>query len=244
MRHLTALGALILAAVLAIALLLKGPADAQALPRGFFGIVPQMAVGKRDMARMHAGGVETIRMPLSWGATQPAPGGDYDWSGYDKTVAIAAEDELEVLPILFSTPSWLAHDERVLPVADARRRRGWAEFVGAAVERYGSRGEFWREHGPTSKRPLPKLPIRAWQIWNEEDFFYFAKPVSPRGYAALLAISNRAGRRAAPRAQLALGGLFGAPPQGPPPAMDAVSFLDRLYGIRGARASFDAVALH
>src|SRR4051794_26013418 len=244
MRHLTALGALILAAILAIALLLKGPADAQALPRGFFGIVPQTAIGKRDMARMQAGGVETIRVPVPWGGTQPAPGGDYDWSGFDRTVALAAENELEVLPILFSIPSWLAHDERVLPVANARQRRGWAEFVAAAVERYGSRGEFWGEHGPTSKQPLPKLPIRAWQIWNEENFFYFAKPVSPTAYARLLAISNRAMRQADPRAQLVLGGLFGDPPQGPPLAMDAVSFLDRLYGIRGARANFDAVALH
>src|SRR3954469_1286443 len=156
MRHLTALGALILAAVLAIALLLKGPADAQALPRGFFGIVPQTAIGKRDMARMRAGGVETLRIPVSWSGTQPAPGGDYDWSGFDKTVALAAEDRLEVLPILFSTPSWLAHDERVLPVANARQRRAWVDFVGAAVERYGSRGEFWREHGLTSRQPLPK----------------------------------------------------------------------------------------
>src|SRR3954466_4362280 len=218
MRHLTALGALILAAVLAIALLLKGPADAQALPRGFFGIVPQMAVGKRDMARMHAGGVETIRMPLSWGATQPAPGGDYDWSGFDKTVALAAEDQIEVLPILFSTPSWLAHDERVLPVAKARGRPAWGEFVGAAVERYGSRGEFWREHGPTSKRPLPKLPIRAWQIWNEENFFYFASPVSPTAYARLLALTHRALHRADPRADLVLGGLFGDPGESPPRA--------------------------
>jgi hypothetical protein len=244
MRLLKALALLLIVALVATVLLLKAPSGAQALPRGFFGIVPQTAIGKRDMARMDAGGVETLRVPLPWGGTQPAPGGDYDWSGFDKTVALAAEDDLEILPILFSTPSWLAHDERVLPVANARQRRAWAEFVAAAVERYGSRGEFWREHEPTSQRPLPKLPIRAWQIWNEENFFYFAKPVSPQAYARLLAISKRAMRQADPRAQLVLGGLFGDPPQGPPLAMDAVSFLDRLYGIRGAKASFDAVALH
>jgi hypothetical protein len=244
MRHLTALAALILAALLAIALLLKGPADAQALPRGFFGIVPQTQIGERDTARMRAGGAETIRIPLSWAATQPLPGGDYDWSSFDKTVTVAAEDRLEVLPVLFSTPAWLAGDERVLPVASARQRRAWAEFVGAAVERYGRHGEFWLEHAAGSKRPLPKLPIRAWQIWNEENFFYFAKPVSPPLYACLLAVSKQAMRRADPRAELVLGGLFGDPPQGPPLAMDAVSFLDRLYEVRGVKANFDAVALH
>src|SRR3954471_20941319 len=112
MRYLTALGALILAAILAIALLLKGPADAQALPRGFFGIVPQTAIGKRDMARMRSGGVETIRLMVSWAAVQPSPTGGYDWSGLDQQVALAAEDHLEVLPFLFATPAWLSRDFR------------------------------------------------------------------------------------------------------------------------------------
>src|SRR5918994_146785 len=41
-----------------------------------------------------------------------------------------------------------------------------------------------------------------------------------------------------------MGGLFGNPMQGPPAAMDAVDFLDRLYRVRGVKADFDAVALH
>lgn len=237
-------GLLLIALVLVAVLMLRAPSGAQALPPGFFGIVPQTGLGKRDMQRMHAGGVETLRMPVSWGGTQPAPNGEYDWSGFDKTVALAAENDLEVLPILFSTPSWLAHDERVLPVANARQRRAWGEFVRAAVERYGRQGEFWTEHAAWTKDPLPKLPIRAWQIWNEENFFYFAKPVSPGQYARLLAVSKKAMRRADPRAELVLGGLFGDPPQGPPLAMNAVDFLDRLYKVRGVKANFDAVALH
>jgi hypothetical protein len=243
-RLLKALGLLLLLALVATVLLLKAPSGAQALPPGFFGIVPQTPLGKRDMQRMRAGGVETIRMPVSWGATQPGPNDEYDWSGFDKTVALAAENHLEVLPILFSTPAWLAHDERVLPVANARQRRAWGEFVQAAVERYGRFGEFWLEHAPGSKHPLPKLPIKAWQIWNEENFFYFAKPVSPGQYARLLAVSKRAMRRADPGAELVLGGLFGDPPQGPPLAMNAVDFLDRLYQVPGVKANFDAVALH
>lgn len=244
MRILKSFAVLLLVALVATVLLLKAPSGAQALPRGFFGIVPQTAIGKRDMARMRAGGVETLRMPVSWSGTQPAPNGDYDWSGFDKTVALAAEDDLEILPILFSTPSWLAHDERVLPVANVRQRRAWGEFVGAAVERYGRHGEFWLEHAPGTKHPLPKLPITAWQIWNEENFYYFAKPVSPGQYARLLAVSKQAMRRVDPRAELVLGGLFGDPPQGPPLGMNAVDFLDRLYEVPGVKANFDAVALH
>lgn len=220
------------------------PAAAQALPRGFFGIVPQTALDKRDAARMRSGGVETIRTTFSWAAIQPTAGGGYAWGQTDEAVALAAEEHLETLPFLISTPHWLAHDWRSLPVAGARERRAWSEFVTAAVERYGRQGTFWIEHGPGSARPLPRLPIRAWQIWNEENFFYFAQPVSPGRYARLLKLSRRAADRADPRAEIVLGGLFGAPKQRPPRAMTAADFLDRLYRVGGVKASFDAIALH
>jgi hypothetical protein len=229
---------------LCLVLLALAPAAAQALPRGFFGIVPQTSIGARDTARMRSGGVETIRTMVSWASVQPNPTSGYDWGGLDKQVALAAEDRLEVLPFLFATPHWLSHDFRTLPVQSRRQRQAWSEFVSAAAERYGARGEFWLEHGPFSKRPLPKLPIRAWQIWNEPNFFYFASPVSPTAYARLLAITQRALNRADPRADLVLGGLFGDPGESPPRAWDAADFLDRLYRVRGVKANFDAVALH
>lgn len=220
------------------------PTTAQALPRGFFGIVPQTPLGPRDVARMRAGGMDTIRMTFSWATIQPTAGGGYNWGQTDEAVALAAEEHLEVLPFLISTPHWLAHDSRSLPVDSARQRRAWSEFVTAAVARYGRYGSFWLEHGPGSVRPLPRLPIRAWQIWNEENFFYFAQPVSPGRYARLLKLSRRAANQADPRAEIVLGGLFGNPKQRLPQAMDAVDFLDRLYRVGGAKASFDAIALH
>ncbi|HEX5988598.1 MAG TPA: hypothetical protein VFY75_00100 [Solirubrobacterales bacterium] len=233
-----------LATALTLSLLCLLPASAQALPRGFFGIVPQTTLGKQDVARMRSGGVETIRVMMPWSAIAPTPRGGFQWGPTDEVVALAAEQRLEVLPFLISTPRWLSRDFRVLPVDSGRQRRAWAEFVGAAVARYGSRGEFWAEHGPGSARPLPKVPIRAWQIWNEENFFYFAKPASPTRYARLLKISHQAVRRADPRADVVIGGLFGDPKQRPPRAMDAVDFLDRLYQVPGAKATFDGVALH
>ena len=223
---------------------LPAPAASQALPRGFFGIVPQSPIGSADTARMRAGGLETMRVSLGWSGVEGSPRGGYDWSGFDEIVATAARGRLEVLPFLYSTPHWVSGDWRRLPIDGARARRAWTEFVRAAVERYGRRGEFWREHGPGSKDPLPQLPIRTWQIWNEENFFYFAKPASPGRYARLLAISHRAVHRADPRAEVVIGGLFGDPAAGPPRALDATDFLDRLYRVRGVKASFDAVALH
>src|SRR3954452_977613 len=117
--------AIVLAVLLAALVLAPG---AQALPRGFFGIVPQTAIGARDMARMRSGGVETIRTMVSWAAIQQSPRPEYDWGGLDDSVALAAEDHIELLPFLISTPHWLSHDWRRLPVDSGRQRRAWAAF--------------------------------------------------------------------------------------------------------------------
>ncbi len=230
--------------LLLTALFLLAPAAAQAVPRGFFGIVPQTTLTTKDTARMRAGGVETIRVPVAWSAIQSSRNGGYEWSGLDQIIALAARDRLEVLPFFLSTPRWLSRDPRRLPVDSGRQRRAWAAFIGAAVERYGRGGEFWEEHGPGSPTPLPTVPIRDWQIWNEQNFFYFTRPASPERYARLLKVTHRAVRQADPRADIVLGGLFGNPRQRPPAAMDAVDFLDRLYRVGGIKATFDAVALH
>ncbi len=229
--------------LLTVALLLV-PATAEALPRGFFGIAPQTPLSGRDTARMRAGGLETVRVPLFWGGVQPKPDGGFNWTTFDEFVTTAAEGHLEVLPFLCSPPSWVSRRDTRLPIDNGRQRRGWAEFARAAVERYGPRGVFWEEHAPGTREPLPRLPIHAWQIWNEENFFYFTRPASPTRYAKLLRISHRAIHRVDPRATVVMGGLFGNPKQSPPAAMDAADFLDRLYKVRGIKADFDGVALH
>jgi hypothetical protein len=232
------------AALLILLIALLAPASAQAVPRGFFGIVPQTGTGPADLARMKAGGIETMRLPMSWAGAKPSPRGDYNWAGFDATVALAAKYRIEILPVLCLAPNWATGNWRRMPVDNARQRRAWADFVRTAVERYGRGGEFWSEHGPGSDEPLPRVPIRAWQIWNEENFFYFTKPVSPGRFARLLAVTRRAVKGADPRGEIVLGGLFGNPKQNPPQAMDAVQFLDQLYDVRGVKANFDAVALH
>jgi hypothetical protein len=234
---------LFLPLLLTIAFLLI-PAAAEAVPRGFFGIVPQTPLSKADFSRMSAGGVETVRVPVSWASHQRSARSDFDWTGLDATVADAARQRIEVLPVLYSSPYWATGDWRRMPVDSGRQRRAWAEFVRAAVERYGTRGEFWDLHGPRSDEPLPRIPIKAWQVWNEVNFFYFVKPVSAGRFARLLAITRRAVRQADPRGEIVLGGLFGEPPQGMPRGMDAVDFLRQLYRKRGVKANFDAVALH
>lgn len=234
------------AAALALAAGSSSPptATAQAAPRSFFGVAPQTWVNETDLDYMRAGGIGSMRWLLPWGGVQPTPDGGYNWAGFDEVVRAAAQRRIRVLPFVYGTPSWAARRETTLPIRNARQRRGWSAFLRAAVERYGPHGEFWREHWRGSADPVPKVPLRDWQIWNEANFFYFAKPASPSRYARLLKLSNRAIERGDPAARTVLSGLFAEPNAKPPNAMHATDFLERLYRVPGIAASFDGVALH
>jgi hypothetical protein len=218
--------------------------SAGAVSRTFFGIVPQTGLTDADAEYMRAGRIGTVRWPLAWSGVQPTRNGGYDWGGFDEIVETAARHRLRILPFLYASPGWIARKYTVLPVANARQRTAWAAFVQAAVERYGPSGDFWREHSPSSGDAVPRLPLLDWQIWNEANFFYFATPASPTRYARLLTLSDQAIRRADPRADVILSGLFAEPGAKPPNAMDAVDFLDRLYQVPGIKRHFEGVALH
>lgn len=217
-------------------------------PNGFFGIGPQEGVTPTDTNYMTAGGIESVRVPVSWAAIQPTKRGGYEWGGMDAMVETLSKAGLQVLPFVYQTPRWLAGNWRTLPVNNARQRSAWRAFLRAAVERYGPGGEFWRDHSPTGvdyQNPIRSpLPIRTWQIWNEANFFYFAFPVSPQRYAKLVALSGSAIKSVDPGAKVLLTGLFGEPAVGGKRGMDATDFLDAVYRKPGIKSRFDGVALH
>lgn len=236
----------LLAACLGVLSILLAPASARAVPAGFFGIDPQTPMTDADVAHMSAGGIGSVRIPVSWAGIQSSEG-TYDWSAVDTIMATIARGGLSALPVLYGTPGWLERKVTTLPVGDRTEREAWIGFVRAIVERYGSNGAFWREHGPLSLEPLPQRAVRIWQVWNEANFHYFTFPVSPRRYARLLKITAPAIRGVDPRAKVLLSGLFGKPGksgQGAREGMSAAKFLSALYRTRGLARTFDAVALH
>src|SRR3954462_6481888 len=192
---------------------------------------------------MRTGGIGSVRVPVVWGAVQPSPRSDYQWGALDEAVSLTAPEGLRVLPFLYGTPHWLGRPT-ALPVENGRQRRAWSAFLRAAAERYGAAGEFWAEHAPGSADFVPKTPIRTWQIWNEPNFFYFARPASPERYGRLLKLSRQALRRGDRGARTIAAGLFGDPRPRPPLAMKATVFLERLLRVPGVRAALDGIALH
>jgi hypothetical protein len=243
--------ALILAAGLLAALALgagTGSAEQVKPPKGFFGIAPQAYPTSEEVEYMKAGGIESVRWPLTWAAVQPTKQGDYEWASFDQAVAAAAQGGLPVLPVVAMAPPWVAPKETTLPVNSGRQRSAWKRFLTAAAERYGPGGEFWAEHRPAVADEEEAIarpqPIRTWQIWNEPNFFYFTFPASPTRYAKLVTISSQAIKAVHPGAKVMLAGLFGEPTVGGRRGMPATDFLQRFYRYRGIKSRFDAVSLH
>ncbi len=224
-------------------------ASASRAAKGFFGIAPQLGFNEEEAEYMKAGGVESVRIGLPWAGVQPTRKGGYNWVPVDEAIAVATRAGLEVLPTLGVPPRWAVRKETTLPVRSAAQRAGWTKFIEAAAKRYGPHGQFWLEHksigpGPDYEPPLKEVPIRTWQIWNEENFFYFSYPVSAPVYGSLLTISSKAIKSVEPSAKIVIGGLFARPTVAGKRGQSAAGFLEELYRYPGIKSRIDGIDLH
>lgn len=230
--------------------------QANAVPADFWGVVPQLTPSAEQFQRLRRGGVDSIRIAISWGAVQPVRNGPYDFAGSDGVIGAAAAAGIDVLPFLTNAPQWAVPSAAVprgggirapayLPVRSGEQRSGWRKFVVQAIKRYGPQGTFWSENPG-----LPKKAIRVWQIWNEPNFKYFVARPNPAEYGKLVKLSYGAAKAADAGARIVLGGLFARPieaeiEQGPPQAYFAADFLDRMYrSTPGIASKFNGYAVH
>jgi hypothetical protein len=195
----------------ALALLPLAPAAAARVPDRFMGVaadrdatrVPDSEAQWRLMARS---GVRSVRTVFSWRRAQPALG-VFDFAETDRLVALAARNDIALLPVVHRTPGWavLGTPRQGSPPAN---EAAYTAFLQALVARYGPDGSFWAE------RPdLPKRPLRDWQIWNEPHLeFYWDTTGRGRNawapeYVRLLRASKEAIEAVDPGARIVLAGL-------------------------------------
>jgi hypothetical protein len=230
----------LLGAVLA-ALLLSAPAAfAAQAPPSFAGMDPQGPTSDHDYALMESSDVTSVRLPMYWAGIQSNPPNvsEPDFDGFDHDVKLAAEHDIRVMPFVWGSPDWAANQTTQMPISSPWQRRGWSTFLHDAVDRYGPYGSFWLEHPA-----LPYLPIRDWEIWNEENIVTFSNSTAPADYAKLLRNSGRVLHDLDPGSKVLVGGLFGRPLQIPPNTASG-DFLTRLYRAGNVKRFFDGVALH
>jgi polysaccharide biosynthesis protein PslG len=231
--------------VLALVAVAASPAQAakRTVPFGFFGAVFNNSQFERiddatldaQMAAMASSGVETVRISLRWADAEPSPG-RYDFTQADRVVTAAARHHLEVLPIVLHTPRWASTN----PTGSnyflyaPRRASSYGNFMRVLVQRYGPRGSLWRTSG------TPRVPVRTWQIWNEQaaDFFFRSRGPWPQAYVKILRAAYKAVHRTDRGATVVLGSLAGVTHDPTPWGQ-----LHRLYKA-GAKGSFDAVSVH
>lgn len=177
-----------------------------------------------DFADAVSLGVGWVRFDVPWSAIGTTPSTD-DWSQVDTIVHMANTYHLGVLGILDSTPSWGAETPGCAGAWCAPQPAAFAAFAAAAAARYAPLG------------------VHDWEIWNEPNNVMFWQPTpSAAPYAALLAGTAPAIRRADPSAVIVSGGLA-------PEATDAqgdVAQLSYLSGLAsdGALAYVNAVGYH
>ncbi len=231
---------LLISAISALLALCPATAGAAGLPQGFVGISPQNAANAEDFELMEMAGIDSVRLPMVWSAIQEKSRAiaDPDWTGFDRAVRLAAEHDMEVFPFLCGAPGWVTPNPGTEPVVNSWQRWAWSTFLRDAVRRYGPDGAFWEENPG-----LPFVPIRRWEIWNEENIVTFSERPSPVRFARLIRLSGRILHAEDPGSKVILGGLFGRPLQIPPNVASG-DFLSRFYRVGRVKQYFDGVALH
>jgi hypothetical protein len=232
-RRLVALSIALLAAVATLGLPVAS--DAAQAPKGFFGVHPR-ALDSGDYATMAGADVGLIRTGFIYSAVRPHEDDPYDWSRYDAVVAGAADQGIDLLPVLIGVPRWISTEPGATPLDSAAAKSAWREFLTGAVERYGPGGTFWDTYPGTPR------PIEDWQAWNEPNSFNNWKRPSPRQYGKLLTLSAKTIHAADPAANVVSAGVISQPVNRK--AMDGDVYLKKMLKSRKVAKAADAIAIH
>ena len=187
----------------------KGPGGQLALPRilplpglpvaasaepGTAGSPVAPETSERTFAELQALGVRNARVDLLWCQIEPsAPAqGDVqgssapDWTVFDSVVASAERYGIALTPVVLCVPGWANGGAHYLTYPTDMT--AFERFFAAALLRYPQ--------------------IQAWEIWNEPNNEYFARP-QPRvePFVALLRAAHRARASTGSQAKLISGGL-------------------------------------
>lgn len=217
------------------------PADSK-LPGDFFGIVSEDAFANpgayrtATLNRLARIGVGIVRQTFDWAAIERAPD-QYDFTTYDSFVGSLAIRRMTVLPVLLDPPPFRSSKPKTGAAAGTYPPADYADmgrFAATLVRRYGPRGRFWKLHPE-----LPKVPIRAWQVWNEPSLpAYWPAGPDPAQYTRLLEVVGHQIKRFDHRAEVVTAGI--------PDSRLGIPFSDFVKGMyrAGARGSFDSLAIH
>jgi Glycosyl hydrolase catalytic core len=211
---------------------------AAGLPRDFVGLVAEDTfAASSDYRRAQfeaqaALGVQLLRQTFDWSKIEVAPG-TYDFATTDAFVGDAARAGLSILPIVFRAPAFRGGGSSNIAYPP-KKYSDLGDFGAVLIRRYGPNGTFWSEN-----RDVPKVPIRAWQFWNEPNLkAYWGLRPNAKQYAQLLKAVVKPVKAADRRAQIVTAGIpesrIGVPLK---------KFIPAMYKA-GAKKWFDVLAIN
>jgi hypothetical protein len=211
-------------------------ASAEAVGPSFWGVVDASSPSAQDFDQISESNAGVVRIPLFQKQPETLPG-VIDWSSIDQMIGGLASRGIAVLPDLIPNLADYA------PPISGSAAQAWVQFANDAVARYGPGGGYWS--GPYQLQfglGAPINPVLAWQVGNEPSLpKYWPTSSKVKDYARLLKITHDAIRGVDPNATIVLAGLPGAIVRAP---WRGWSFLNRLYGVPGAKQHFDVAAFH
>jgi hypothetical protein len=183
------------------------------VPRGFYAVMWDRGATEAPDAEqelqwslMARSGVESARTVFNWARNEPEPGRT-DFTYTDRIVGLAASHNIELLPVVRTTPSWAALNP-FAPGSPPRDPSDYAAHLTSLIGRYGPAGTYWIDHPE-----LPRRPVRHWQIWNEPHLNIWwntdgrSRNAWAPEYSQLLEAANAAVKRADPGATVVLAAL-------------------------------------
>ncbi len=127
---------------------------------------------RHTLSLVRAGGFRWLRQHFPWAEIEPQPG-TYDWEPWDRLVAEASRQGLELVAVLDTAPVWARspadRDNRFAPPQFVTT---YGLFVRAFAQRYGGR-------------------ITCYEIWDQPNIYphWGARPVDPAAYVRLLKVA-------------------------------------------------------
>jgi hypothetical protein len=155
------------------------------------------------LAQQQSIGVGLIRQTFHWNQIETSRG-HYNFAYYDGYMAATASHGIKVLPILFDPPRFRAKvSKRTSATYPPRHYSDLGNFGAQIAARYGPNGSFWAQN-PT----VPKIPITAYQVWNEPNIpAYWPTGPNPRQYARLLKATAKGIHRVDRGAEIVTAGM-------------------------------------
>jgi len=192
---------------------------------------------ERRLSDLAAAGVTHVRQEFRWTEIEPEKGAR-DWRAADRIVAAAGRHNVQVLAVLWTTPSWARTRSgstafpaiETAPPADPA---DFAAFAGDFAARYAT---------PNCDALRNGCAILAYQIWDEPNLSaaWGNALINPAEYLRVLKAARVAIRAADPQAILVLGALAPTAEQSQV-NLAPQAYLRQLYEL-GGHDAFDVVA--